>query len=87
MYITNRLSTSPPPPTSAEAAQADLLTSVEYQPTFLEVIRGFHKGFYLKRGYWSAIYERNPMRDLRLEVDGDWYHYKQFIMSRQLSKS
>ena len=24
------------------------------------------KGFYLKRAYWSAIYERNPKRDLRL---------------------
>ena len=64
-----------PPTTSAETAQADLLTPlfhiqhtfVEYQPTFLEVIMVCHmKGFYLKHAYWSAIYQINPQRELRL---------------------
>ena len=61
----DRLSNSSP--TSAEAAQADLLTplssaSLESQPSRLEVIKGFHKDF-LKRLPRGSLYLRdNPQR-------------------------
>ena len=69
-------------PTSAETAQADLLTplssaSVESQPSRLEVIKGFHKerllkgSLYLKRQSSAGVYES------KWKVFGEWCHVKQ----------
>ena len=77
------------PPTSAETAQADLLTplssaSMESQPSRLEVIKGFHK----ERGFSEAVAQRlaiSPREssagvyESKWKVFGDseWCHMKQ----------
>ena len=74
-------------PTSAEAAQADLLTplssaSVESQPSPLEVIKGFHK----ERGFSEAVAQRLAISqrqssawvyESKWKVFGEWRHVKQ----------
>ena len=74
-------------PTSAETAQADLLTplssaSVESQPSRLEVIKGFHK----ERGFSEAVAQRLAISqrqssagvyESKWKVFGEWCHVKQ----------
>ena len=74
-------------PTSAETAQADLLTplssvSVESQPSHLEVIKGFHK----ERGFSEAVAQRLAISqrqssagvyESKWKVFGEWCHVKQ----------
>ena len=74
-------------PTSAENAQADLLTplpsaSVESQPTRLEVIKGFHK----ERGFSEVVAQRLAISqrpssagvyESKWKVFGEWCHSKQ----------
>ena len=81
----DRLSNSSP--TSAETAQADLLTplssaSVESQPSRLEVIKGFHK----ERGFSEAVAQRLAISqrqssagvyESKWKVFGEWCHVKQ----------
>ena len=81
----NRLSNISP--TSAETAQADLLTplssaSVASQPSRLEVIKGFHK----ERGFSEAVAQRlaiSPRQssagvyESKWKVFGEWCHVKQ----------
>ena len=91
----NRLSNNSP--TSAETAQADLLTplssaSVESQPSRLEGIKGFHE----ERGFSEAVAQRLAISlrqssagvyESKWKVFGEWCHVKQLILSRQLSNS
>ena len=81
----NRLSNISP--TSAESAQADLLTplssaSVASQPSRLEVIKGFHK----ERGFSEAVAQRLAISqrqssagvyESKWKVFGEWCHVKQ----------
>ena len=81
----NRLSNISP--TSAETAQADLLTplssaSVASQPSRLEVIKGFHK----ERGFSEAVAQRLAISqrqssavvyESKWKVFGEWCHVKQ----------
>ena len=81
----NRLSNISP--TSAETAQADLLTplssaSVASQPSRLEVIKGFHK----ERGFSEAFAQRLAISqrqssagvyESKWKVFGEWCHVKQ----------
>ena len=81
----NRLSNNSP--TSAETAQADLLTplssaSVASQPSRLEVIKGFHK----ERGFSEAVAQRLAISqrqssagvyESKWKVFGEWCHVKQ----------
>ena len=81
----NRLSNNSP--TSAETAQADLLTplssvSVASQPSRLEVIKGFHK----ERGFSEAVAQRLAISqrqssavvyESKWKVFGEWCHAKQ----------
>ena len=81
----NRLSNISP--TSAETAQADLLTplssaSVASQPSRLEVIKGFHK----ERGFSEAVAQRLAISqrqssvvvyESEWKVFGEWCHVKQ----------
>ena len=81
----NRLSNISP--TSAETAQADLLTplssaSVASQPSHLEVIKGFHK----ERGFSEAVAQRLAISqrqssavvyESKWKVFGEWCHVKQ----------
>ena len=81
----NRLSNNSP--TSAETAQADLLTplssaSVASQPSRLEVIKGFHK----ERGFSEAVAQRLTISqrqssagvyESKWNVFGEWCHVKQ----------
>ena len=74
-------------PTSAETAQADLLTplssaSMESQPSRLEVIKGFHK----ERGFSEAVAQRLAISQRqssagvcqsKWKVFGEWCHVKQ----------
>ena len=74
-------------PTSAETAQADLLTplssaSVASQPSRLEVIKGFHK----ERGFSEAVAQRLAISqrqssavvyESKWKVFGEWCHVKQ----------
>ena len=74
-------------PTSAETAQADLLTplssaSVESQPSRLEVIKGFHK----ERGFSEAVAQRLAISrrqssagvyESKWKVFGEWCHVRQ----------
>ena len=74
-------------PTSAETAQADLLTplssaSVESQHSRLEVIKGFHK----ERGFSEAFAQRLAISqrqssagvyESKWKVFGEWCHVKQ----------
>ena len=74
-------------PTSAETAQADLLTplssaSVESQPSRLEVIKGFHKerGFSEAVAQRLAIFQRQSsvgVYESKWKVFGQWCHVKQ----------
>ena len=71
-------------PTSAETAQADLLTplssaSLESQPSRLEVIKGFHK----ERGFFEAVAQRLAISqrqssagvyESKWKVFGEWCH-------------
>ena len=73
-------------PTSAETAQADLLTplssaSVESQPSRLEVMKGFHK----ERGFSEAVAQRLAISqrqssagvyESKWKVFGEWCHAK-----------
>ena len=88
----NRLSNNSP--TSAETAQADLLTplssaSLESQSSRLEVIKGFHK----ERGFSEAVAQRLAISqssagvyESKWKLFGEWCHVKQ-ILSMQLSNS
>ena len=81
----NRLSNNSP--TSAETAQADLLTPlssapVASQPSRLEVIKGFHK----ERGFSEAVAQRLAISqrqssagvyESKWKVFGEWCHVKQ----------
>ena len=81
----NRLSNNSP--TSAETAQADLLTplssaSVGSQPSRLEVIKGFHK----ERGFSEAVAQRLAISqrqssagvyESKWKVFGEWCHVQQ----------
>ena len=83
-------------PTSAEAAQAVLLTplssaSVESQPSRLEVVKGFHK----ERGFSEAVAQRLYLRDnpqqgftnLSGRCSENGARLSKLILSRQLSNS
>ena len=83
----DRLSNNSPTSTSAETAQADLLTplssaSVESQPSRLEVIRdSTRREDFLKRLPKGSLYLRdNPQRgfyESKWKVFGEWCHVKQ----------